>query len=183
VGSRRVEEVSMRAGRARWFGEDPTGFTMVDLAVGLAIMGLLIGAILGSIQMVRSAKIKRQAEDLAGLAAVVQEYLDRFSRLPGDANSDGYLDADSEVWIDLEREGLARSSRRSPFGAPYFFGADTTSQPLPHRNGNYIRISLPPYVAERIDHQLDDGVNYTGRVTSDSDYGGTARIDLYYFMD
>jgi prepilin-type N-terminal cleavage/methylation domain-containing protein len=173
----------MRVGSTRKFSQDRTGFTMVELAVGLAIMGLLIGAILGSIQMVRGAKIKRQASDLEGLEAVVQGYVDRFSQLPGDANSDGYVDADSDVWADLEREGLVRSSKRSPYGAGYLFGADTTSNPVPHRNGNYIRISLPPYAAERIDRQLDDGVNNTGRVTSDSDYGGKARIHLYYFID
>lgn len=173
----------MRLGSIRKFSQDRTGFTLVELAVGLAIMGLLIGAILGSIQMVRGAKIKRQASDLEGLEAVVQGYVDRFSQLPGDENSDGYVDADSDVWADLEREGLVRSSKRSPYGAGYFFGADTTSHPVTHRNGNYIRVSIPPYVAERIDRELDDGVNTTGRVTSDSDYSGKARIHMYYFID
>ena len=60
----------MRVGSTRKFSQDRTGFTMVELAVGLAIMGLLIGAILGSIQMVRGAKLKRQASDLEGLEAV-----------------------------------------------------------------------------------------------------------------
>ena len=163
--------------------EDRAGFTMVDLAVGLVIMGLLIGAILGSTQMIRNAKIRRQVSDLEGLGAMVQNYFDRFSRLPGDIEADGYLDSDSAVWADFEEADLAQMAKRSPFGARYYFGADTAADPIAYRNGNYIRISLPPYVAERVDRQLDDGVNNTGLVTASSSYTGTARLDLYYFID
>jgi hypothetical protein len=173
----------MRLGYLKKLSGEQAGLTMVDLAVGLAIMGLLIGAILGSTEMMRNAKIKRQVSDLHGLEAMVQEYLDGFSRLPGDLNADGLFDADSAVWTDLERVDLAHLSKRSPFGARYYFGADTTSDPIIHRNGNYIRISLPPKVAEQIDEQLDDGADSTGLVTSNSVYTGTARVDIYYFID
>ncbi len=173
----------MNAGKVKRFSRDRTGFTIVDLAVGLVIMGLLVGAILGSTEMIRNSKIKRQVSDLQGLEAMVQEYSDRFSRLPGDENYDGYFDTDSAAWADLEREDLAQSAKRSPFGAKYYLGADTTLNPVAHRNGNYIRISLPAYVAEKIDKQLDDGANPTGLVTSSSPYTGSARLDLYYFID
>lgn len=173
----------MKLGDLKKFRGEPAGLTMVDLAVGLAIMGLLIGAILGSTEMMRNAKIKRQISDLHGLEAMVQEYLDGFSRLPGDLNADGLFDADSAVWADLERVDMAQSAKRSPFGARYYFGAEATSDPIIHRNGNYIRLSLPPYVAKQIDEQLDDGADSTGLVTSNSTYTGTARVDVYYFFD
>ncbi len=159
------------------------GFTLVELAIGLVIIGLLIGAILGGAQMIKNAKIKRQISDLRGLYGAVYTYFDRFLQLPGDTDADGYFDTDSSVWSDIESEELAYESKRSPFGAKYFFGADTAAAPTAHRNGNFIRVNLPPDVAENVDKQLDDGIDSTGFVVSSSTYTGTAKISLYYFVD
>lgn len=159
------------------------GFTLVELAIGLVIIGLLIGAILGGAQMIKNAKIKRQISDLRGLYGAVYTYFDRFLQLPGDAGGDGYFDSDSLVWADLETEELAYQSKRSPFGAKYYFDADTGATPTAYRNGNYMMVSLPPDVCLNIDKQLDDGIDSTGFVVSPSVYTGTAKIDLYYFID
>jgi prepilin-type N-terminal cleavage/methylation domain-containing protein len=159
------------------------GFTLVELAIGLVIIGLLIGAILGGAQMIKNAKIKRQISDLRGLYGAAYTYFDRFLQLPGDADADGYFDSDSAVWVDIEAEDLAYQSKRSPFGAEYIFDADTAATPTAWRNGNYIKVSLPPDVAENVDKQLDDGIDSTGFVVSSSTYTGTAKINLYYFID
>jgi len=159
------------------------GFTLVELAIGLVIIGLLIGAILGGAQMIKNAKIKRQISDLRGLYGGVYTYFDRFLQLPGDADADGYFDSDSSVWNDVESEELAYETKRSPFGAKYYFGADTASIPTAHRNGNFIQVSLPPDVAESVDRQLDDGIDSTGFVVSNTTYTGTAKINLWYFID
>ena len=158
-------------------------YTLVELAIGLVIIGLLIGAILGGAQMIKNAKIKRQISDLRGLYGGVYTYFDRFLQLPGDADADGYFDTDSSVWSAVESEELAYESKRSPFGAKYFFGADTAGTPTAHRNGNFIMVSLPPDVCESVDRQLDDGSDSTGFVVSSSTYTGTAKINLYYFVD
>lgn len=159
------------------------GFTLVELAIGLVIIGLLIGAILGGAQMIKNAKIKRQTADMRGLYGAVYTYFDRFLQLPGDDDADGYFDSDSAVWANVESEDLAYETKRSPFGAKYYFGADTAGTPTAHRNGNFIRVSLPPDVAESVDKQLDDGIDSTGYVVSPTAYTGTAKINLYYFLD
>lgn len=159
------------------------GFTLVELAIGLVIIGLLIGAILGGAQMIKNAKIKRQISDLRGLYGAVYTYFDRHMQLPGDNVGDGYFDSDSSVWADIEALELAYESKRSPFGAKYYFGADTSATPTAHRNGNFLKVSLPPDVAESVDKQIDDGVDSTGFVVSPTAYVGTAKIDVYYFID
>ena len=159
------------------------GFTLVELAIGLVIIGLLIGAILGGAQMIKNAKIKRQISDMRGLYGAVYTYFDRFLQLPGDSDADGYFNSDSLVWVDIESEELAYETKRSPFGAKYYFGADTAATPTAHRNGNYVKVSIPPDVAESVDRQIDDGVDSTGYITSPSAYTGTSKIDVYYFVD
>jgi prepilin-type N-terminal cleavage/methylation domain-containing protein len=159
------------------------GFTLVELAIGLVIIGLLIGAILGGAQMIKNAKIKRQVNDLQGLYGAVYTYFDRFLQLPGDGNGDGNFDADSTVWDEIEEQELAYEAKRSPFGSKYVFGCDTTSAKPAHRNGNYIQVSLPKDVALNVDRQLDDGIDSTGIITTDGDYSGTGKTDVYYFLD
>jgi prepilin-type N-terminal cleavage/methylation domain-containing protein len=159
------------------------GFTLVELAIGLVIIGLLIGAILGGASMIKNSKIKRQMQDLQGLYGVVYTYFDRFMQLPGDPDGDGYLNTNDSVWAAVEREELAYKVKRSPFGSSYYFGSDTASAPSAHRNGNYIMVSIPKDVASQVDRQLDDGVDSTGIVTTSGDYVGSGKTDLYYFLD
>lgn len=159
------------------------GFTLVELAIGLVIIGLLIGAILGGAQMIKNAKIKRQVNDLQGLYGCVYTYFDRFLQLPGDADGDGNFDADSSVWAEIEEQELAYEAKRSPFGGKYYFGADTASTPTAHRNGNFVMVSIPKDVAYNVDRQLDDGIDSTGIITTDADYVGTGKTDVYYFID
>lgn len=160
------------------------GFTLVELAIGLVIIGLLIGAILGGAQMIQNAKIRRQVQDLQGLYAGSYTYFDKFQQLPGDRNGDGEYDADSTVWNDLEAQNIAQRSKKGPFGGSYAFGwADSSMSATMHRQGNYIDITLPPEVAGNIDKQLDDGIDTTGVITAAGGYTGSGRTTLYYFID
>ncbi|HVP37134.1 MAG TPA: type II secretion system protein [Terriglobales bacterium] len=162
-------------------GEE-SGFTLVELAIGLVIIGLLIGAILGGAAMIKNAKIRRQATDLQGLYAACYTYFDKFEQLPGDRDGNGQFDADSTVWNDLQTQNLAQKVRRSPFGGSYMFGWSDDSTTY-HKIGNYVDISIPSDVAGNIDKQLDDGVYNSGNITASADYTGQARVDLYYFID
>lgn len=159
-----------------------SGFTLVDLAIGLVIIGLLIGAILGGAAMINNAKIRRQVRDLQGLYAGCYTYFDKFEQLPGDRDGNGQFDADSTVWNDLQAQNLAQQARRSPFGGTYIWGwsGDTT---IYHKMGNFVCINVPIDVARNIDMQLDDGEYTTGSITASAAYTGSGRIDLYYFID
>ncbi len=60
------------------------GFTMVEIAIVLVIVGLLIGGVLKAQEMITNTKLKRIESDMAGLAAAMFSYQDRYLRLPGD---------------------------------------------------------------------------------------------------
>ena len=61
-----------------------TGFTLVEIAIVLVIIGLLLGGILKGQEMITQAKIKNVINDFNGIAAAVNSYQDRYKALPGD---------------------------------------------------------------------------------------------------
>jgi prepilin-type N-terminal cleavage/methylation domain-containing protein len=61
-----------------------TGFTLVEIAIVLVIIGLLLGGILKGQEMITQAKIKNVINDMTGVAAAMYAYQDRYRALPGD---------------------------------------------------------------------------------------------------
>ena len=61
-----------------------SGFTLVEIAIVLVIIGLLLGGILKGQEMITQAKIKNLINDFNGLAAAMYSYQDRYRALPGD---------------------------------------------------------------------------------------------------
>ncbi len=61
-----------------------TGFTLVEIAIVLVIIGLLLGGILKGQEMITQAKIKNVINDFNGIAAAMNSYQDRYRSLPGD---------------------------------------------------------------------------------------------------
>ena len=60
------------------------GFTLVEIAIALVIVGLLTSGALVGQEMVTNAKLKRIESNNAGIAAAIFSYQDRYLRLPGD---------------------------------------------------------------------------------------------------
>jgi prepilin-type N-terminal cleavage/methylation domain-containing protein len=60
------------------------GFTLVEIAIVLVIIGLLLGGILKGQEMITQAKIKNVVADMSGVSAALYGYQDRYKALPGD---------------------------------------------------------------------------------------------------
>src|SRR5690348_9157824 len=60
------------------------GFTLVEIAIVLVIIGLLLGGILKGQEMITQAKIKNVIADMSGVTAAMYGYQDRYKALPGD---------------------------------------------------------------------------------------------------
>jgi prepilin-type N-terminal cleavage/methylation domain-containing protein len=60
------------------------GFTLVEIAIVLVIIGLLLGGILKGQEMITQAKIKNVMADMSGVSAAMYGYQDRYKALPGD---------------------------------------------------------------------------------------------------
>ncbi len=112
-----------------------TGFTLIEIAIVLVIIGLLLGGVLKGQELINSARVKNLATDFKNIPVYIYGYQDKFRALPGDdinavshveaaaghnGNGNGVLDGrwspaaqtdeTSLFWEDVRRAGLAPGS-------------------------------------------------------------------------
>ena len=75
------------------------GFTLVEIAIVLSIVGLLIGGVLKGHEMITNSKLKRVQSDFTGLDAAILSSQDRYLQLPGD-------DSEASLRFSLYTDGV-----------------------------------------------------------------------------
>jgi prepilin-type N-terminal cleavage/methylation domain-containing protein len=60
------------------------GFTLVEIAIVLVIIGLLLGGVLKGQELINSAKVKNFAQDFRTIPLFIYGYQDKYRALPGD---------------------------------------------------------------------------------------------------
>ena len=61
-----------------------TGFTLIEIAIVLVIIGLLLGGVLKGQELITSARVRNLISQQDGIKAAYFGFLDRFRSLPGD---------------------------------------------------------------------------------------------------
>lgn len=92
------------------------GFTLVEIAIVLIIIGLLLGGILQGQELIASARVRNIADQNSGVQAAYYGFIDRYRQVPGDwnetnaaqaipgvtagGNDSGRLDTDGTEWTE-----------------------------------------------------------------------------------
>ncbi|MCI0400332.1 MAG: prepilin-type N-terminal cleavage/methylation domain-containing protein [Gammaproteobacteria bacterium] len=64
-----------------------SGFTLVELAIVLVIIGLLLGGILKGQELINSARVRNLADMTSGIRAAYYGFIGRYRQVPGDMSA------------------------------------------------------------------------------------------------
>ena len=60
------------------------GFTLVEIAIVLVIVGLILGGVLKGQEMIANAKVRNMIDQATSIQTAVFAFQDRYRALPGD---------------------------------------------------------------------------------------------------
>ncbi len=169
------------------------GFTLVEIAIVLVIIGLLLGGILKGQEMITQAKIKNVVADFSGISAAYYGYQDRYRAIPGDdsgaarwtggvaGDGDGVVEglynttADTDEtrkwWDHLRRAGfVGGAGYQQPVNALVgMIGVQTGDGAGSTSLSGFASLvmcsaNLQDKIAIAVDSQMDDGVPLSGGV-------------------
>ena len=83
------------------------GFTLVEIAIVLVIIGLLLGGILKGQELITQGRIRNVGNDFQSVTAAINLYQDRYRALPGD--DAGAASACDRRSLHCRREGRSDS--------------------------------------------------------------------------
>lgn len=176
------------------------GFTLVELALVLVIIGLLITGVLKGEALIENAKVKKLINQKESLTAAYYSFYDKYSSYPGDenittappndthnGNQNGQI-AGNEYWYLFEDLVLAQIINGSYNGTANScptnaFGSWAQIQWNAALQSNAVVFNAIPYdVAELIDRKYDDGVYNTGSIRANTVYTTQTNKVLYWRM-
>ena len=171
--------------------QQQAGFTLVEIAIVLVIIGLLIGGVLKGQSMIQNAKIKRVVRQADELRAAVMTFYDKYGVFPGDENVANIPPGDTvnsatsngrmewaerlDLFNDLMLADLISGNYDGTNVPVHAFGGNVyiywVNPPGPGGYDHYIRYdNLPWDVCLEIDTKYDDGVWNTGAILASEDY-------------
>jgi prepilin-type N-terminal cleavage/methylation domain-containing protein len=180
-----------------------SGFTLVEIAIVMVIIGLLIGGVLKGQAMIESAKVKRVMKQADEMRAGVMTFYDKFGLYPGDENlanvppGGGDINGDGngqitgaevfEVYRDMSLSGLISGTYNGTSNLPkHAFGGNMdlvyvdppgASTPASH----YLRFyNLPAEICIEIDTKADDGVYNAGSIVGSANYTPGSTVGILY---
>lgn len=166
-----------------------SGFTLIEIAIVLVIIGLLLGGVLKGQELINSAKVKNLANDMRAIQTAVFAFQDKYKALPGDylkataeatftgstfsGDGNGVIAATEagDAWDQMRKANLITGSgttapTNAVGGALSISGTATAF--VTGLSGNVVVCSgaIPGALARQLDISMDDGVSNAGNVRS-----------------
>ena len=127
------------------------GFSLLELAIALAVLAILAGGVLKGRELLNSARVQSTLTDIASIETAVSAFQSRYAAMPGDflaaraaglnsngGNGDGLIEAAEtcEVFMHLQLAGFIQGDYT---GAQNANGECSLESAMPHQfNGEYL---------------------------------------------
>jgi prepilin-type N-terminal cleavage/methylation domain-containing protein len=185
--------------------KDQAGFTLVEIAIVMVIIGLLIGGVLKGQAMIQNAKVKRVVKQGDELRAAIMTFYDKYGVYPGDenlpnippqgadneGNGSGQIGGAEvfEVFNDLGLAGLISGTYNGTSDRPVHAFGDNVQVAWVNPPGgatppaHYLQYyNLPGEVCLEIDTKYDDGVWSTGSIVGSIAYNVGTNVPTFYML-
>ena len=97
-----------------------SGFTLVEIAIVLVIIGLLLGGILKGQELINSARVRNMADQNSGIQAAYFGFIDRYRQVPGDWAAAAAAQAIGDATVTLGGNGNGRIDNTTDEAAGVF---------------------------------------------------------------
>jgi prepilin-type N-terminal cleavage/methylation domain-containing protein len=191
--------------------QQQAGFTLVEIAIVLVIIGLLLTGVMKGQEIITNAKAKNIENSFKQVSAAIYTYQDRYFALPGDdkkatrfgasiktGNRNGKIEGDFDsatetkesnlIWLHLRNAGLIAGNKDDYTQPNNALGGiiGVSSENIVNIKGTFIGFSnIPGKVATIIEAHMDDGMTKSGSIQAeptDDVYKDGEIYTLYFAM-
>lgn len=191
--------------------QQQVGFTLVEIAIVLVIIGLLLTGVMKGQEIITNAKAKNIENSFKQVSAAIYTYQDRYFALPGDDKKatrfgesvktgnrngkiEGKFDSNTQskesnlIWLHLRNAGLIAGKKDDYTQPNNALGGiiGVSSENVVNIKGTFIGFSnIPGKVATIIEAHMDDGMTKSGSIQAeptDDVYKDGEIYSLYFAM-
>lgn len=159
------------------------GFTLVEIAIVLVIIGLLLGGILKGQELINSARVRNLADTNSGIQAAYYGFIDRYREVPGDWDPNDAGTAIGNTDVTLPAAGAATiGNGRVDNNLDEAGGVWEQLSMAGFIQGQYDPTSTPGSEAVYADFAPENPFNGALTLSRNADYAGTAatRLNLHF---
>ncbi|WP_069471622.1 type II secretion system protein [Candidatus Marithrix sp. Canyon 246] len=186
--------------------QQQAGFTLVEIAIVLVIIGLLLTGVMKGQEIITNAKARNIENSFKQVSAAIYTYQDRYFALPGDDKKatrfgtsitkgdgngkiEGKFDSNSQsnesnlVWLHLRNAGLIAGAK-DDYTQPSNALGGIIGISSENFKGTFIGFTnIPGKVATIIEAHMDDGIRKSGSILAEpsGDFYEDGEIYSLYF--